>query len=304
MAEKRVLVTGGTGFVGRALVSLLVGRGFSIEVMTRQKELPSGLSDLRGVSRFEASVDQQLPPLVINLAGEGIADRRWSTSRRQVLLDSRVGLTNDLYQLYSEKKSRVDRVISASAVGFYGFEGGRGSVDECSDKGQGFAADLCSLWEQSADQFKSLGAQVCRVRIGVVLGDGGMLARLKPAFKMGLGGRIGSGQQVMSWITLQDLLSVFVWLLDRESLPEVVNATSPNPTTNVELTKALGRDWSRPTLLPMPSVVVKALFGQMGEELLLGGQSVRPDFLMKNGFSWQSSTIEEALKHIVGSNHK
>lgn len=293
----RYMITGGSGFIGNALCRKLVASGAAVDVLSRDpartaRLLPAGtrivnrLDDLRPDGPIDA---------VINLAGEPIADRRWSPGRRQQLLDSRIALTDELVDWIETLQPRPRVLLSASAVGFYGDQGDI-IVNEDSPPHAEFQHELCAHWEQSAVIARELGLRVVIVRIGLVVGPGGgFLRRLLPPFRLGLGGPIGSGRQWMSWIHRDDLLALFEWLLARSDLDGAFNATAPTPVSNREFAQTLGRVLHRPAVLPLPAFVLRTAFGEMSR-LLLTGQRVLPARAVAAGFTFRFSDLESALR--------
>lgn len=292
--KNEILVTGGTGFIGQALCPALIRQGYSLCVLSRTPRVSS--ADIRYVNSLD-EVETPIPPIVINLAGEGIADKRWSHQRKQTLYQSRVGVTESLVQLYSKHGVSPETVISGSAVGFYGAHRDE-YLDEDDQFTPGFSHDLCQQWETAAEQF--VDSRVCRLRIGVVIGEGGMIGRLKLPFSLGAGGRLGTGEQWFSWISRADLVQTILFLLAHGTLQGPINATSPFPVTNRDFTLALAAQLNRPALMPQPAWLVRLLFGQMGQELLLEGQRVLPERLRAAGFEFQQPHLNDALRHALG----
>lgn len=291
------LITGGTGFIGRALSRELSNDGQQVTVLTRSsarasKVLPSGVAaveSLAGVNEVDT---------VFNLAGENLAAARWTAARKQAFVDSRIGTTRQLLHWMENLQRRPAVLISASAIGYYG-PCGDDTVHEDSPAGEDFAAQLCRDWEAAAAEAGALGVRVCTPRIGIVLGaDGGALAQMLPPFRLGLGGRMGSGRQWMSWIHRSDLLSLLLWLATVDSASGAYNATAPKPVTNREFTRTLGRVLHRPVLLPMPAAALKLMFGEMST-LLLTGQKVLPQRAHEQGFAFRHETLDAALKDLL-----
>ncbi len=296
----KALITGGTGFVGSALCHKLVGRGDEISVLTRNNATAQRRIGVP-VTAVESAGDANLAALdaVVNLAGLPIADRRWSDKRKQALYASRVGLTNQLLDALAEQKHRPRVLVSASAIGYYG-DGGDSILDEQSRPHPEFSHELCAAWEAAAMRAEDLGIRVCIIRIGLVMGpNGGMLKRLLPVFKLGAGGRLGSGQQWMSWVSLQDLVRIIVYLLDHDTLHGIFNATAPNPVRNIEFTDELAQVLNRPSMLPVPAPFLKLALGEMSQ-LMLAGQRVIPKRLEQAGFDFSHSTLREALTYSTG----
>ena len=294
-----ILVTGGTGFIGRNLCQRALDRGWQVIVLTRNskaaaKKLPPAVQLIERLSDLKPELAIEI---VVNLAGQPLAEGRWTEARKQNFIDSRVGTTKDLYTFFSARDLKPSVLISGSAIGYYG--PGEHSVDESATGTDCFSHRLCRDWEASAAQFEKLGCRVCYLRTGIVLGDEGALAKMLPAFKLALGGPMGSGDQWMSWVHIEDMVSVIMHCIERETLRGAVNATAPNPATNRQFSKALGAALKRPAIFTMPAPVVKLLFGEMGEELLLQGQSVAPKKLKDSGFEFQYPNLEMALTHLL-----
>lgn len=225
----------------------------------------------------------------MNLSGENLG-KRWTESRKREILDSRVTATSLLARTAAALEPRPV-LLCASAVGAYGNRGDE-ILTEASERGTGFLADVVRAWEAAADPAREAGARVVHFRQGIVLSD--VATRMLPFFKLGLGGRIGSGEQWWSWVDLADLTTAYVRALTGD-LVGVVNLTAPNPVTNAQLTKALGRALNRPTVLPVPAFAARTVFGQMGQEMLLEGQRVLPARLLDDGFEFSAPTIEAGL---------
>lgn len=292
----RVLVTGGTGFIGQSLCPRLAGAGHEVIVLTRQTRpaLPSGVS--AAVNLLE-SLDDQGVDAVINLAGAPIADARWSESRKKLLVDSRVETTARLVSWMGKTRHRPTVLVSGSAVGYYG-EQGDTPVTEETQPVPGFTNDLCEAWEAAALKARDLGVRVAIARTGVVLDrDGGALAKMLPAFKLGLGGPLGSGEHYFPWIHREDMVSVLVWLLDNPQASGPYNASAPEPVTNARFTRALGAALRRPTVFKVPAPALKLLLGEMSE-VLLGSDRMLPARLLREGFEFRHPRIEEALAAI------
>lgn len=288
-----VLVTGGSGFIGRPLVDRLLAQGARVTVLTRDpaasaRRLPDAvqlIGRIEEAARVEARV-------VVNLAGAGIADRPWTSARRAELLESRVGLTRRLRETLVA--TPPDRLVSASAIGWYGTHPSHRYV-EGEPSGSGFAAELCEQWEAEADRFRELGTTVVRARLGVVLGPGGMLGRLQTPFRLGLGGRLGDGTQYMSWVHLHDVIELLLFAIIDPRADGALNVTAPNPVTNAEFTKALGAALGRPTVLPVPGFILRTLLGSMADELLLKGAAVLPARAEALGYRFRFTRLEAAL---------
>jgi uncharacterized protein len=295
----RILVSGASGLIGRAVTRKLRERGDSVVPLVRREESEGILWNPQS-GRFDAA-GAEGADAAIHLAGESIASGRWSSARKKAIYDSRVNGTRLLCERLA-KLGRPPRVlVAASATGFYG-DGGEIEQNETSSPGRGFLAEVCRAWESACGAARSKGIRVVNLRIGLVLApDGGVLARMLPIFKLGLGGRIGDGRQWMSWITLRDLVRIVEFALADETLAGPVNAVTPNPVRNSEFSRALARSLRRPALVAVPAVLLRAAAGQMAEELLLGGARVVPSVLTGHGFRFEESCLEAALDTLVAA---
>jgi uncharacterized protein len=295
----RILLTGGTGFIGRALCPRLAQAGHELVLLTRRPQLalPAGVSSAAASLEGLAAADFQA---VINLAGEPIAGRRWSEARKHELIASRVGITGGLVDWMARSEWRPGVLVSASAVGYYGEQGER-PVTEDSAPAPGFTHELCAAWEREASRARSLGVRVCLVRTGVVLDrDGGALAKMLPAFRLGLGGPLGSGQHYFPWIHREDMVSIYHWLIEHRDASGAYNASAPNPVSNAQFTAALAAALHRPALLPMPGWLLKALFGELAELLLVSDRMV-PRRLLAEGFVFRYPDLGPALQAMFRS---
>ncbi|WIO75403.1 TIGR01777 family oxidoreductase [Porticoccaceae bacterium LTM1] len=298
---RRVLITGGSGFIGSHLCQSLLADGYEVHVLTRDKaKARNSLPDAVKLYQSLADMDADAPvDAVVNFAGEPLAAGRWSSQRKQRFYDSRVGTTDALYDYFVHAPQPPSVLISGSAIGYYGPHGD----EQLSEQGavvNSFSHRLCDAWELSAKRFADMGCRVCCIRTGVVLGKGeGALARMMPAFKMGLGGRLGSGKQWFSWVHIADMVELLKFCLEHNELRGPVNGTAPEPVTNLELTRQLARSLNRPAIFPMPSPVARLLFGEMAQELLLTGQRVVPTKLQKAGFEFKYPKLQDALKQII-----
>lgn len=292
-----ILITGGTGFIGQALVPALLADGHTLTLLSRQPQQHRARlgGKVQVVARLAEIADHARVDAVINLAGEGIADRPWTAARRQTLYDSRVTLTQDLVRWLARRATPPAVMISGSAVGWYGDQGDA-ELTEASPAHDEYTHTLCNAWENAARAVEAQGTRLCLLRIGVVLArEGGMLKRLLPVFRAGLGGRIGSGRQWLSWIAREDLLTLIRRLLGDASLSGVFNATAPTPVTNADFTRTLATQLGRPALLPVPALALKLSLGDMSS-LLLGGQKVLPARLQAAGFTFAAPTLEACLR--------
>lgn len=290
-----ILMTGGTGLIGRALCQHLHSQGHSISVLSRTPDkVPALCSGATGVGTLQQLSGQPAFDAVINLAGAPIADRRWSSKRRQQLLDSRIKLTNSLVEWMKQQDSPPAVLISGSATGWYGNRDDELLDENSQTEADDFASQLCQEWEQAAMQ-ASDSSRVVLLRIAPVLAEqGGMLDRLRLPFSLGLGGRLGNGQQWMPWIHLHDLVRLVGHVLHKTDCNGVYNACAPQPITNIEFTRCLAAALKRPAILPMPAWALRLMLGDMSV-LLLGGQNLRPERTASSGFEWQYKELRQAL---------
>ncbi|WP_417585203.1 TIGR01777 family oxidoreductase [Nitrincola sp.] len=286
----RVLITGGTGFIGQALVKALKSRGDEVLILSR-----SPANDPEIVTSLEQI--QQPVDAVVNLAGAGIVDKRWTEERKQLLRVSRIDTTAKLLQWIGQQTPRPTVLVSGSAIGYYGSQTSQTLAEEA-EPVDGFTHQLCADWEAEASKATELGVRVCLIRTGVVLGVGGALQKMLPPFRLGLGGPIASGQQWMSWIHLDDEVRAILWLLDKPTLQGAFNLTAPEPVTNAEFSATLGKVLHRPAFFPLPGFVLKLMLGE-ASELLLQGQRVVPVQLQDSGFEFRYPALPSALKQLL-----
>lgn len=295
-----ILLTGGTGLIGRALCAHWNHHGHQVTVWSRQPGKVAELCgpQIRGIGRLEELDDQRLDA-VVNLAGAPIADRPWSSKRKAVLWSSRIGLTEQLLAWLEQRQQRPGALMSGSAVGWYGDGGERELTEDMVQVTDDFPAQLCGAWEETALRAENLGIRVVLIRTGLVLAaDGGFLRRLLTPFRLGLGGRLGDGRQWMPWIHIADQIELMDFLLQQEEARGPYNACSPLPVRNAEFVKALGQALSRPAILPAPAFVLRATLGELSE-LLLGGQRAMPSRLLEAGFSFRFTHLDVALNDLV-----
>ena len=276
----KVLVTGATGFIGKELIKKLNANGHEILVLTRNSDSAKFRIPVHCEIVTWDPEKYSLSPIVlkgvdavINLAGEGIADGRWTPKRKRTLTQSRVLSARRLLDAISYMNSKPKVFLSASAIGFYGDQGDQ-LLNEESAKGNGFLSEVCQSWENETLRAKDLGIRTVALRIGMVLGhDGGALEKMLPPFQLGVGGKLGSGTQWMSWIHIHDLVEMMAFSIENPSADGIYNAVSPNTVRNREFTKTLGQILKRPTLFPVPKLILKIVLGELSE-LLLGSQRV------------------------------
>jgi uncharacterized protein (TIGR01777 family) len=295
----KILISGSHGLVGTALIKALESEGHEIfrlvryaphsdvEIEWSPDRYSIALARLEG---FDAA---------INLAGESIAEGRWTEEKKQRIRESRVKGTKLLGDALANLTASPKTFICASAIGIYGNRGDE-ILTEGSAPGNDFLAEVCVEWEKATTLATEKGIRVVNTRFGVILdANGGALAKMLPPFRMGIGGKIGSGKQWMSWIALDDVVGALKFALGNETLSGPVNFVAPNPVTNSQFTKTLGKVLSRPTLFPIPAFGVRLVFGEMADALLLSSQRVEPERLKATGYQFQYSQLGEALGHAL-----
>ena len=298
----QTLVTGGTGWIGRQLLDqikqpLVVSRNrASAKKSTSLPDQQIVEGDL-STGKIELA-DHKNISQVVHLLGDSIADGRWNEKKKQTIRDSRVNGTKNLVQSLTDANILPDVVVSASAIGYYG-DGGDQSLSENNGAGDDFLADVCVEWERAAQPLENLGVRVCYLRIGIVLGQGGgAIEKMLPPFRLGLGGRLGNGKQWMSWIHLQDLTEIIIHLLQTPHACGPFNGTAPQPVTNSQFTKALGKAVGRPTLIPVPGFGLKLALGEFAN-FLLASQKVVPTAVTQSGYQFRYPDLDSALQNII-----
>ncbi len=292
-----ILITGGTGFVGTRLVAALVAAGHAVTVLTRNRAsaaaLPTPVTIVTDLAEIESSAQIDA---VVNLAGEPLSDGLWTAVKRQRIIASRVDVTRACVELIARLERKPDVLVSGSAIGWYGLRGDE-LLDESGEAQDCFSHEVCQAWEAAA---VDADVRTVLLRIGLVLDHGGMLARMLPAFKFGLGGRFGNGKHWMSWIHRDDLVRLIVHAIATPELSGPLNGTAPEPVTNREFTRALGAALHRPAILPVPRWPLHLLMGQFADELLFSGQRVVPAAALASGFRFSYPQIGPAFAAIVG----
>jgi len=298
----KVFITGGTGFLGAALSDGLLAEGHSVTILSRSSKdraLKLGMAYCEGNPTKSGPWQKEVSmhDVVINLAGASIF-RTWTDKNKEAIRNSRILTTHNLVDAIGQAKKNIT-LLSGSAVGYYGFRDDE-ELDENSAPGDDFLAGLVQDWEGEARRAEEFGARVVLCRIGVILGrDGGALSKMLSVFRWGLGSPLGSGAQWFSWISLHDLVNIFLYLLENKSISGPVNCTSPKPVTNRVMTRALGRALHRPTILPpVPAMLIKGLLGEFSD-VFVKGQKVIPKKLLEDGFVFEYPEIEEAFAHLV-----
>ena len=291
----RIAITGATGFIGSNL-SIALEKNHQVIKISRQ----SGAWNPDKKS-YNPELFKNLDA-VIHLAGEGIANKLWSKKQKEILYKSRVDATNFLCQILKDSPPKV--FICSSGIGYYGSRADE-TLDESSTNGKGFLAELSRDWEAAADTLATGNiaastlkeTRTIKLRLGMVLAkDGGALKKMLLPFKLGIGGRIGSGNQYISWVSLEDVISAIQFCINNDSISGPINLCAPNPETNQSFSKKLASALSRPCIFPLPGFVVKLIFGEMGEELLLSSTRARPEKLLRAGFKFQYENLEEVFR--------
>jgi uncharacterized protein (TIGR01777 family) len=292
-----ILVSGSTGFIGSSVVKLLTEEGHRVVRLVRSQpksdeiywDPAAGKVDTFGLEGMDS---------IVHLAGESIVGR-WTTEKKKKIFESRVRGTTLLCDALARLTKKPKAIICASAIGYYG-DRGEELLTEESASGKGFLAEVCRAWEAATEPAKKSGIRVVHLRFGMVLSSkGGALKKMLLPFKIGIGGKLGIGNQYMSWISLQDIGGIILYALLTDILRGPVNAVAPNPVRNIEFTKTLGRVLKRPVLFPMPAVAARLIFGQIADELLLASTRVKPARLLAENYSFRHSNLEEALREII-----
>ncbi len=295
----KILITGASGLVGHRLVPSLESKGH--EVLRLVRNAPADPREVRwdpAKGTIDASALEGVDAAV-HLAGENLAEGRWTEEKKRRIRESRVKGTRLISETLAGLARKPEVLVSASAVGFYGSRG-REVLTEQSATGDDFLADVCREWEEATAAAERAGVRVVHLRFGVILsGEGGALKKMLFPFRMGVGGRLGSGEQYMSWITLDDAVGAIEQALENRTLRGPVNAVAPQPVTNREFTKAMGSALSRPTIFPVPAFALRLLFGEMADATLLSSQRAEPARLKESGFVFKHPEIKGALRHVL-----
>jgi uncharacterized protein (TIGR01777 family) len=291
----KIAITGASGLIGSALVPHLRARGDDVLRLVRRRAVApdevewdpiGGSVDLEALAGIDG---------VVHLAGAGVGDRRWSDAYKKTILDSRVDGTRTIVNAMTQLDPSPSTLVAGSAIGWYGDTGDQ-AVDETAPAGSGFLADVVRAWEAAAEPAREAGIRVTHARTGLVVSSrGGAWQRLFPIFKAGLGGKLGSGQQYWSWISLRDEVAALTFCLDNTELSGPVNLTGPDPVTNQAVTEAMGRVLRRPTLFAVPAFALKTVLGEFSTEVL-GSARVLPAVLADAGFTWQDPTVDSAIR--------
>lgn len=298
----KVLISGGTGFIGRALVPRLIEYGHEPVVWSRsyQKARQALGDDIPVITSLDEIADDEIIHAVINLAGAGIADQRWSQKRKALLRSSRIDTTVALVSLIRRLAHKPGILISGSAIGFYGCWEDDRPLAESSDVRQGFTHQLCADWERAALDAEADGVRVCLIRTGVVLGKGGgALAKMLPPFRLGLGGPVASGEQWMSWIHMDDEIEIICMMLTHEHFSGAYNLTAPGAVNNADFSQQLATTLHRPAWFRVPGCMLNLMLGE-GSELLVKGQRVVPERLLEAGYKFAFPNLDSALNQVLG----
>jgi uncharacterized protein len=297
---QRIAVTGASGLIGTELCALLEREGARVLRLTRRKLAAPGEAFWDGLREIDAAALEGLDA-VVHLAGAGIADRKWTPEYKQLIRDSRVQGTRLLAATLARLAQPPRVFISASATGYYGNRASNSVLDEGAPPGAGFLAEVCQAWEAAADGARAAGIRTVHPRFGMVVSTrGGALARMLPPFRLGLGGKLGSGRQAVAWIALADAARLVAWLIAQPGIAGPVNAVAPECVTNAELTSALAKALHRPAVAAVPAAAVRALFGELGQALLLDGARLVPRQALAAGFEFTYPTLEAALRAELG----
>ncbi len=289
----QILVTGGTGFIGQALVPALLAAGHTVIILSRGTH--PDRAGIRYLQSLDAITGDEIIDAVINLAGASLAGRRWNAAYKNEIVASRIDTTQSLLDLFQRLERAPGVLLTASAIGYYGASDAT-ALNESAPPGEGFSADLCRQWEQLASSAEAMGVRVCFLRLGVVLAaGGGALTEMARPFRLGVANWIGDGSQYLSWIHRDDAIAAMLFLLQDTSLSGPFNLTAPAPVTSRELCDALKRQLRTLVTLPMPAPVMRMMVGEMADELLISGQRVMPAALSAAGFTFQHGDIDSAL---------
>ncbi len=293
-----ILLTGSTGLIGTALTRHLQTLGHTIYPLYRNPS--TAKSHYWNPDKDQIHLDEEIKlDAVIHLAGENIADSRWSQKKKDSILNSRVHGTRLLAETISQLEHKPELLISGSAIGYYGDTGDK-IVDEDSPRGTGFLSDIATQWEAATQAAEDAGIRTIHIRTGIVLSpDGGVLQKMLFPFSMGLGGVVGNGQQYMSWISIDDVVGIITAMLDNNEMTGPFNLVAPNPETNYSFTKSLGKVLRRPTVSPLPAFMARMMFGEMADALLLSSSRVATTRLKSTGYTFADIDLTETLRHLL-----
>lgn len=299
--KMNILISGASGLIGKELVHFLTEQGHTVLPLRRDTDNAPGNAPCWDIKQKIVQLDPvQKIDVVIHLAGENVAQGRWTAVKKRKILQSRVEGTSLLAEFFAAAEHKPRLMISASAIGFYG-ERGNEELDENSKKGDGFLADVAAAWEEATRPAAEAGIRVVNTRFGIVLSpDGGALAKMLSPFKMGLGGTLGDGKQYMSWVSMQDVVQAFGHIIQHEELCGPVNIVAPQPVTNREFTRILGNVLCRPAFFPVPKRFLSLFLGEMARELLFASARVSPRKLQESGYVFAAPELRSALRRLLG----
>ena len=294
---KKIIITGGTGLVGKRLTTFLQEKGYEVNILCRNPKQPNEYKWNIEANFIDEKVFENAIA-IIHLAGAGVADKRWTDERKQEIIDSRVKSTQLLFEYLAEGKHQIQSFISASAVGFYGDRKNE-LLTETSSNGTGFLAEVCQLWENEVEKIASITIAVSKIRIGIVLSkDGGALPKLDFPIRFGIGAYIGNGKQFVPWIHIDDLCQIFFHLFEHKNQNSTYNACAPDVKTNKEMSKTIAHVLHRPFIpFPAPEFVLKTVMGEMATMLLMSNNCTSKK-IQQTGFVFQFPTLEKALENI------
>ncbi|MGB4192094.1 MAG: TIGR01777 family oxidoreductase [Rickettsiales bacterium] len=297
----KILITGGTGLIGSNIIKALIAeyQNINITIFTRNTLLTENSSNIQikyidDINKLDKDYN-----IIINLAGEPINKGRWTDSKKARILSSRIDITKKLIEYISKLEQKPELLISGSAIGFYGSNPTQIFTEDSKADDDGFTHQLCERWENIANEAKDYGVRVVNLRTGIVLAkEGGILKEMLWPFKLALGCQIGDGKAYMSWIHIKDLCNIIMYIINNKNIEGPVNGTAPNPVQNRDFSKTLAKVLNRPMFLTMPSFIVKIMFGEMGEALLLNGQRVLPNKITEAGYSFEFDNLNKALDNL------
>lgn len=304
--SKNILITGASGLIGTHLTDSLYAKGHRVAHLSRTPRSAKAKTFLWDIGKHTIDETSLQPAdAIVHLAGASVADKPWTKERKEEILRSRVDSTRLLYDALKKGNHNVKTFVSASGIGYYGFDHGDKSFTENDAQGEDFLAEVVREWEGSVDAISSLGIRVIKIRIGIVLSDeGGALKEIKRPVKLYAGAPLGSGTQRVSWIHLTDLCNIFIKAIEDESMQGVYNAVAPHPVTNTELTRTIAKVMDKPLILPaIPSFVIKFLFGEMAD-LVLKGATVSSKKIQSTGFRFRFEYLEPAIEDLLGTKRR
>ena len=297
---RAILVTGGTGFIGRSLTRSLVNRDYTVTVLTRNASQVEGLDRVTFIQSLDQLADDATIDVIINLAGEPLAASRWNDQRKRDFLDSRVSITQAIGQLVERLDRKPNVLLSGSAIGWYGPHKDE-PLNESSQAVGCFSHDLCAAWEAEAKKMQQSGLRICLLRIGVVLGsEGGPLKELSRSHRLGVNAVFGDGSQYISWIHIDDMIGLITYLIVHDDLEGVVNCTAPNPVAQRDFARTIAEYLQTWIMIMIPGWLLRLMVGEMADEVVITGQRVLPAKALAAGYSYKYSDLKEALGDLLG----